>query len=106
MADRCQYLPQEREPLVGREEHSRREVPETPLGYELINTMEICLLFYVLPTSTVISGWVMICNSAHSWQFYNAVPLEDQATGIMTSYPTQSYDTDTELTSPRPFLSY
>ena len=34
------------------------------LGYWML----ICLLlFYVLATSKVISGWVLICDSAHSW---------------------------------------
>ena len=27
----------------------------------------VCLLFYVLTTSKVISGWVSTCDSAHYW---------------------------------------
>ena len=48
----------------------------------------ICLLlFYVLATSEVISEWVPTCDSAHSWQFYSATPLGNQATSTMTCIP-------------------
>ena len=29
-------------------------------------------------TSTVISGWIPNCDSAHTWYIYSAVPLGDQ----------------------------
>ena len=41
---------------------------------------KVCLLFYVLTTSKVISGWVPTCDSSHSLQLYSDIPLEDQAT--------------------------
>ena len=59
----------------------------------------VCLLFYVLATSKVISGWVPTCDSAHSWRLYGAAPLEDQAISTMTWYPTQSHDPDIKPTS-------
>ena len=63
--------------------------------------MWICsLLFYFLPTSKVISGWVLTCNSARSSCLYSAAPLGEQAVSTMTWYPTQSYYPDTEPTSP------
>ena len=34
--------------------------------------MFVCsLLFYVLVTSKVISGWALICDSVHSWRLYS-----------------------------------
>ena len=47
-----------------------------------LNKLEIyCWLleFYVLATSKVISGRVPICDSAHSWRLYSAVPPGNQA---------------------------
>ena len=35
----------------------------------------LCLLFYVLSTSKVISGWVQTCDNAHSWWLYSAASL-------------------------------
>ena len=45
------------------------------------------LLFYVLATSKVISGWVPPCDNAHSWQLYSAASLGHQAAGTITCYP-------------------
>ena len=42
--------------------------------------------------------------TAHSWRFYSAAPLENQAAGIMTQYPIQSHYPDTKVTSPCPIL--
>ena len=56
--------------------------------------------FYVLATSTVISGRVSTCHSAHSWWLYSAAPMGNQTTGTMIQYPTQLHYPDTELTSP------
>ena len=58
------------------------------------------LLFYVLATSKVISGRVLICDSAHSWRLCSATSLGHQAVGTMTCYPTQSHFPDTEPISP------
>ena len=33
------------------------------------------LEFYVLATSKVIAGWILTCDSAHSWSFYSAALL-------------------------------
>ena len=50
-----------------------------------INIGSVCLLlFYVLAPSKVISGQVQTCDSAHSWQFYSAAPLDNQANITMT----------------------
>ena len=38
----------------------------------------LSLVFYVLATSKVISGYVLICDSAHTWQLYSAVPLVNE----------------------------
>ena len=48
------------------------------------------LLFYVLATSNVKSGWVTACSSAHSYRLECAAPLGDQA-ATMTWYPSQSH---------------
>ena len=64
----------------------------------------ICLLFYILATFKVISGWVLICDSAHSWWLYSASPLGKQAISTMTWFPTQSHYLDAEPTSPCPIL--
>ena len=58
------------------------------------------LEFYVLTPSKVISGRVPTCDSAHSWRLHSVALLANQATGIMTRFPTQSHFPDTELTSP------
>ena len=57
-----------------------------------------CVGFF-LATSKVISEWVLTCDSAHSWRPYSAVSLGNQATSIMTWYPTQSHYPVTESTS-------
>ena len=49
------------------------------------------LLFSVLATSEVISGWIPSCDSAHSWWLYSAASLGHQATGTMTCYLTLSW---------------
>ena len=50
------------------------------------------LVFYVLATYMVISGWGLARGSAHSWHLY------------ITLYPIQSHYPDTDLTSPCPIL--
>ena len=62
------------------------------------------LLFSVLATSKVISGWIPTCDSAHSWRLCSAPPLGNEAISTMTRYPTQSHYPDTELTNPWPIL--
>ena len=59
------------------------------------------LLFYVLATSKVISGWQPTCESAHVWWFYCAASLRDQS---MTRCPTLSHYPNTVLTSLGPIL--
>ena len=46
--------------------------------------VQMLMLLYLLVTSKVISAWVPICDNAHSWLFYNAAALGDQAFSIMT----------------------
>ena len=73
--------------------------------YQLMQSISIvCLLFHVLATSTVISGWVLTYDNAHSWWLYNAASLEHQPTSTMTCYPTQSHYPDPELNSLCPIL--
>ena len=62
------------------------------------------LEFYDLVTSKVILGWVMSCDSVHSWRLYTAASLDYMVASTMTRYPTQSYYSDAETTSPRPIL--
>ena len=64
----------------------------------------VCLLFYVLAASKVISGQVPSCDSAHSWRFYSAAPLGNQTASTMTRFPTHSHYPDTDPTSPCPIL--
>ena len=52
----------------------------------------------------VVSGQVTTCDSVHSWQWYSAAPLENQAAVTMTRHPIQSHYPDTVLTSPCPIL--
>ena len=59
------------------------------------------LLFYVLATSLVISARIPTYDSTYSWRFYR---LGNQAASTMTQFPTQSYYSDTEPTSPYPIL--
>ena len=49
----------------------------------LCNYHNVCLLFYVLGTYKVISGWVPTRDSAHSWQLYNAATLGNQVVNTM-----------------------
>ena len=65
----------------------------------------VCLsLYYVLATSNVKSGCILICESANSWWLYSAALQWDQATSTMTWYPDQSRYPDTEPTGSYPFL--
>ena len=65
--------------------------------------LDVCfLLFYILATCTVLSGWVPTCHSVHSRWLYSAASLGQQATSIITCYSTQSHYPDTELISPFP----
>ena len=57
------------------------------------------LLFYVLATSTVISGSIPTCDSVHSWQLCSVGSLGDQSASTMTRY----YP-DTEPTNHCPIL--
>ena len=41
---------------------------------------------YFLATSKVISGWVLMGGSAHSWKLYSAAPLWVQATSTMLEW--------------------
>ena len=62
------------------------------------------LLSNVLATAKVISKQVPTCDSAHSWWLYSTPPLGDQATNIMTWYPSQSHYPDSEWSSPCPIV--
>ena len=42
------------------------------------------LLFYVLATSNVMSGWVPTCDSVHSLKLYSAALLGNKAVSTMT----------------------
>ena len=58
-----------------------------------------CLLEHDnLATFKVISGRVLFCDSAQSWQLYNGAPLADTATSTINCFPKQSYYPDSELT--------
>ena len=64
--------------------------------YREVNTVYlICLflflVFYILPTSKVLSGQVPTCDSAHSWWLYSAALLGNQATSTMTHSVTLSW---------------
>ena len=50
------------------------------------------------------SGWIPICDSAHSWWNYSAALWGDQAISIMTRYPTQTHYPDTVVINPYPIL--
>ena len=62
----------------------------------------VCLLFYVLVTSKVISQRVLTCENTQSSWIYSVVPLGDEATSTMTRYPTQSPSPVTEPNTPCP----
>ena len=49
-----------------------------------IKEWSICLLFYVLATSKVISWSVLSCDSVHSRRLYSAAPLGTQVISTMT----------------------
>ena len=51
----------------------------------------VCLLFYVLATSKLISGWVPTCDSAHSLWLMSRPPPRNQVACILTWYPSQSH---------------
>ena len=72
--------------------------------FQLYHGLFVCLLFYVLATPKVISGWAPTCDSSHSWRLNSAASLGQQAAGTMTCYPTQSHYPHTEPTSPCPIL--
>ena len=56
------------------------------------------LVFYILETSKVISGWAPTCDNVHTnGNFYSAAPLGNQT--AVTQYPTQSHYPATEPTS-------
>ena len=58
------------------------------------------LVFYIVATSTVILGWVLTCNSAHSWRIYSPAPLGDQAASTMTWHLTLPHYPDIGPISP------
>ena len=61
----------------------------------------VCLLlFCILTTSDVISGWIPTCDSVHSWQIYHSASLGNQATSTMIWYSHLSHYPDTEPTNP------
>ena len=63
------------------------------------------LEFHVVATSKDINtGWVPICDSAHSWWFYSTAPPGNLGTSTLVWYLVQSHYPDTELTSPHPVL--
>ena len=64
------------------------------------------LLFYMLATSTVISGCTPICDNTHSLRLYSAALLGDHAASTVTLYPTQSHYPDTILISSCLILRY
>ena len=71
----------------------------------MVSLVLVCLLlFYVLAPSTVISGWIPICNSVRSLRLYSVAPLGNQGTSTMTRFPTQSHYPDTDPTSHCPIL--
>ena len=76
------------------------------LPYRL--TVFYCCLFvcgfYLLATSSVISGWVLTCDSVHSLNFHSAVPLWYQSPSTMSQFPPQSHYPDTEQTSSGPIV--
>ena len=43
------------------------------------------VLFYVLVTYKVTSGWVHTYDSAYSWRLFSAAPLGNQVVNTMTS---------------------
>ena len=51
--------------------------------YMIMWLVDWFLEYSVLATFRVISGWVLTCESAHSWQLYSAAPLGDQATSTV-----------------------
>ena len=67
--------------------------------YLSLSNFFVCLLFDVLATSKVISGWVPTCDSVHSRWLYRGASLEHQSARTRTCYPAQSYYPDTEQTS-------
>ena len=62
------------------------------------------IIFLTKEQKDVISGWVLTCNSAHSWWLYSAAWLGIKAANTMTCYPTQSHCLETEPTNPCPIL--
>ena len=62
------------------------------------------LELYVLATSMVISGWVPIYDSAHSWWLYSTAPVGDQTANTMTRCPSKLHYPNTEPASPCPIL--
>ena len=56
------------------------------LPLPVLTCLFVCsLMFYILSTSTILTGCV------HSWQLYSSAPPENYATGMMTQYPTQTH---------------
>ena len=54
----------------------------TQAKYKLYNILRCLLLFYVLGTSKIISGWVLTCDSSYS--YYIAALLGDHAASTVT----------------------
>ena len=72
-------------------------------GNSAYRPRSVCLLFYVLTTSKITSGWILTCDRAHSW-WHSAASLGHQVAGTMTCYPTHSHYPDTEQISPHSIL--
>ena len=49
-------------------------------------------------------GWILTCDSTHSWYLYSVASFGVQATGIRTQFLTKTHYPDTELISPCPIL--
>ena len=58
---------------------------------EFILSLRVGWLVVVLARSKVISGWVLTCDSAHSWRIDSAATLGNQVTDTMIRYPALSW---------------
>ena len=65
--------------------------------YKLVNIVEVISRTSCLGGSgdsscgIEVSGRVLTCDNAHSWRLYDAAPLGDLTTCVMTQFATQSY---------------
>ena len=75
-ADRYNY--QQRAGIGGGNE--KRYAQRTEQSFQFICLLEL----FILTTSKVISGHILTCDNAHSWQIYSAARLGDQATSAIS----------------------